>query len=151
MLAAQKESFFVNEVKQMGVTAFGKELRKMRIDASEVLGTMATKIGVSSAYLSSIENGQRDIPDSLIPALAKAYGLSKEKQEELEELKAQVKGAVDVDFKDKKDNADYVETAVMFARDFSKLSEEQILIMKGLLEKFKAEQSGVNIADRTGA
>ncbi len=135
----------------MGVTAFGKELRKMRIDASEVLGTMATKIGLSPAYLSSIENGQRDIPDSLIPALAKAYNLSKERQEELEEIKAQVKGAVDVNFEDKKDNADYVETAVMFARDFSKLSEEQILLMKELLEKFQTGQSGDTIADKNGA
>ena len=134
----------------MGVTAFGKELRKMRIDASEVLGTMAKKLGVSPAYLSSIENGQRDIPENLISALAKTYGLSQERQNELEELKAQVKGAVDVNFEDKKNNADYVETAVMFARDFSKLSEEQILMMKELLEKFQAKPSGEDNAKRAG-
>ena len=44
-----------------GVTAFGKILRKMRIDCSEVLGVMAKRLKVSPAYLSSIENGGREI------------------------------------------------------------------------------------------
>jgi energy-converting hydrogenase A subunit M len=39
-------------VKNMAeVTAFGKILRKMRIDSSEVLGAMAKRLGVSAAYL----------------------------------------------------------------------------------------------------
>ena len=46
------------------VTAFGKILRKMRIDTSEVLGDMAKRLGVSAAYLSSIENNGREIPDA---------------------------------------------------------------------------------------
>ena len=50
----------------MGVTAFGKILRKRRIDSSEILGDMAKRLDVSAAYLSSIENGLREIPDSFV-------------------------------------------------------------------------------------
>ena len=79
------------------VTAFGKILRKMRIDCSEVLGVMAKRLKVSPAYLSSIT--------------------------------------------DQKTEADYVETAVMFAKDFSRLSAEQVNELKELLKRF--ESSGV--------
>ncbi|HAH61855.1 MAG TPA: transcriptional regulator, partial [Treponema sp.] len=44
------------------LTEFGKFLKKMRIDKSETLAVMAGKLGISAAYLSSIENGTRDIP-----------------------------------------------------------------------------------------
>ena len=40
------------------VSNFGKFLRKLRIDYSEVLGTMAKKLGISPAYLSAISLSQ---------------------------------------------------------------------------------------------
>lgn len=123
------------------VTAFGKILRKMRIDCSEVLGVMAQRLKVSPAYLSSIENGGREIPDDFITKIVTEYGLSEEQKNELEEAKAKVKGAVNVDFTDQKTEADYVETAVMFAKDFSRLSVEQVNELKELLKRF--ESSGV--------
>ena len=45
------------------VTSYGKILRKIRIDEGEILGEMAQKLEISSAYLSSIENGDRNLPD----------------------------------------------------------------------------------------
>lgn len=123
------------------VTAFGKILRKMRIDCSEVLGVMAQRLKVSPAYLSSIENGGREIPDDFITKIVTEYGLSEEQKNELEEAKAKVKGAVNVDFTDQKTEADYVETAVMFAKDFSRLSVKQVNELKELLKRF--ESSGV--------
>ena len=115
------------------VTAFGKILRKMRIDCSEVLGVMAKRLKVSPAYLSSIENGGREIPEDFIAKIVTEYGLSEEQKNDLEEAKAKVKGAVNVDFTDQKTEADYVETAVMFAKDFSRLSAEQVNELKELL------------------
>ena len=123
------------------VTAFGKILRKMRIDCSEVLGVMAQRLKVSPAYLSSIENGGREIPDDFITKIVTEYGLSEEQKNELEEAKAKVKGAVNVDFTDQKTEADCVETAVMFAKDFSRLSVKQVNELKELLKRF--ESSGV--------
>ena len=123
------------------VTAFGKILRKMRIDCSEVLGVMAKRLKVSPACLSSIENGGREIPEDFIAKIVTEYGLSEEQKNDLEEAKAKVKGAVNVDFTDQKTEADYVETAVMFAKDFSRLSAEQVNELKELLKRF--ESSGV--------
>ena len=120
------------------VTAFGNILRKMRIDCSEVLGVMAQRLKVSPAYLSSIENGGREIPDDFITKIVTEYGLSEEQKNELEEAKAKVKGAVNVDFTDQKTEADYVETAVMFAKDFSRLSAEQVSELKELLKRFES-------------
>ena len=123
------------------VTAFGKILRKLRIDYSEVLGTMATRIGISSAYLSAIENNGRDIPDDLIAKIATEYNLNESQITELEEAKAQTNGAVAVQFENQKTEQNYVQTAVMFARDFSKLTSTQVEQLRNLLKSF--EDSGV--------
>ena len=102
---------------------------------------MAKRLKVSPAYLSSIENGGREIPEDFIAKIVTEYGLSEEQKNDLEEAKAKVKGAVNVDFTDQKTEADYVETAVMFAKDFSRLSAEQVNELKELLKRF--ESSGV--------
>lgn len=126
----------------MGVTAFGKILRKRRIDSSEILGDMAKRLDVSASYLSSIENGLREIPDSFVEKIAEEYGLSEVEKQELEEALAQSKGSVNVPLGEQKDSSEYLETAVMFAKDFSKLTEKQVKMMKEMLEKFQAESSG---------
>lgn len=50
----------------MKLTAFGKVIRKLRIEHNLLLGQMASKIGISSAYLSSIELGERNIPKDFL-------------------------------------------------------------------------------------
>ena len=102
----------------MGVTAFGKILRKRRIDSSEILGDMAKRLDVSASYLSSIGNGQRGIPDSFVEKIAEEYDLSEVEKQELEEAQAQSKGSVNVPLGEQKDSSEYLETAVMFAKDF---------------------------------
>ena len=123
------------------VTAFGKLLRKLRIDYSEVLGTMAKRLGISPAYLSAIENNGRDIPEDFVAKVATEYKLDETQIKELEEAKAQTAGAVAVQFESQKAERNYVETAVMFARDFSKLTSNQVEQLKELLRSF--EVSGV--------
>ena len=123
------------------VTAFGKILRKLRIDYSEVLGTMAKRLGISSAYLSAIENNGRDIPEDFIAKIANEYNLNESQINELEEAKAQTSGAVAVQFENQKTEQNYVQAAVMFARDFSKLTSTQVEQLRNLLKSF--EDSGV--------
>lgn len=130
--------------KMAEVTVFGKILRKMRIDCSEVLGAMAKRLKVSPAYLSSIENGGREIPEDFIARIAAEYRLSEEQKNELEEAKAKVKGAINVNFSDQKSEANYVETAVMFAKDFSRLSAEQVNELKELLKRFESSEEYSN-------
>lgn len=41
------------------LTNFGKFCRKLRIEKGEILFDMATKLGVSAAFLSKVENGKK--------------------------------------------------------------------------------------------
>ena len=48
------------------ITDFGKELRILRVEKDENINTMAKKLGISIAYLSAIESGNRPIPSDLV-------------------------------------------------------------------------------------
>ena len=43
------------------LTEFGKALRRIRLDNDELLKDMADKLKVSSAYLSAVENGKKNL------------------------------------------------------------------------------------------
>ena len=66
------------------VTNYGKILRKIRIDNGEILGDMADNLNISSAYLSSIENGGRTIPQDLTKKISEIYSLTPQQIQELE-------------------------------------------------------------------
>jgi transcriptional regulator with XRE-family HTH domain len=58
------------------ITEIGKQLRLLRINTGDSLRTMSTKLGISAAYLSSIENGKRNVPDEFDKLIFAAYSLS---------------------------------------------------------------------------
>lgn len=121
----------------INVTPFGKELRKLRIDKGEVLINMADKLGITAAYLSSIENGKREIPEDFMNKLADAYNLSKEQEHSLEYSIIETKKKVTMNIPDSsKEDEDFIETALLFARDLSKLNKKQIRKVKDILSSF---------------
>ncbi len=71
------------------LTAFGKELRKLRIDHDEIQQDMAARLGVSAPFLSAVETGRKKPPRSLVPTLASVYGLSADQTQRLQELSDQ--------------------------------------------------------------
>ena len=46
------------------ITSVGRFLRKLRIDRGKILKTMAETLGVSSAFLSAVENGKKKFQDA---------------------------------------------------------------------------------------
>lgn len=60
------------------LTSLGKFYRKLRIDNDELLKHMAERLGVSSSYLSAVESGKRDMPDSWEAQIIDLYDLSEE-------------------------------------------------------------------------
>ena len=46
----------------MAITKFGEYARDLRIDRGENLKEMAKNLGVSSAFLSAVENGKKQVP-----------------------------------------------------------------------------------------
>lgn len=65
------------------LTRFGKFCRKLRIENGELLFDMAQRLGVSSAFLSKVENGKSKPPAEWKKGIASVYHLSKEQTEEL--------------------------------------------------------------------
>ena len=78
-------------------TAYGKELRKLRIDKDETIHTMSKKLGISMSYLSAIEAGSRNIPDGLTDKVIEKYHLSKERSEIMRQAEAESSTAIDID------------------------------------------------------
>src|SRR5438105_4548642 len=68
----------------MKLNDFGKELRKLRIDKSELLKNMAERLGVSPAFISAIETGRKPIPADFVNRAASAYDLDDETRKQLQ-------------------------------------------------------------------
>lgn len=65
------------------MTKFGIFVRKLRLDKGIRLRDMAKDLGISPAYLSAMETGHKDIPQSLADKVSSVYNLSIEQTKEL--------------------------------------------------------------------
>lgn len=68
------------------VTPFGIYLRKLRLDHGEIMKDMARKFGVSSSFLSAVENGKKSAPAGWLDKLCELYNLGKEERNEADYL-----------------------------------------------------------------
>lgn len=59
------------------LTSFGAVLRKFRLDRGLTLTKLATDIGISTTFLSNIENGTKKVPWNFLGRICKAYNLRK--------------------------------------------------------------------------
>lgn len=114
------------------LTAFGRFCRKLRIDNGELMKNMASRLGVTVAYLSAVEIGKRAVPEAWLEKIEESYNLSKQ---EVQEMKKAFEESVDfVKLSLKNQSPAHREVAVMFAHTFNELNEDEI---KVLLEDFK--------------
>lgn len=60
------------------LNSFGRELRKFRVRNNQLLYNMANDLGVSSAYLSAIENSRKPITDEIMDKLKRVYNFTDE-------------------------------------------------------------------------
>jgi len=104
-------------------TTVGNFLRDVRLDRSENLRDMAEALGVSSAFLSAVENGKKKMPDSWYGTLSKKYSLDKTRIEELKNAVLESSGVIKLNLS--KANTTSRKLAVSFARSFESLNEEE--------------------------
>lgn len=57
-------------------TAFGKEMRKLRIDLGETMKDTCSRLGITQAYISHLENGKCQAPDGFEEKVIAVYKLS---------------------------------------------------------------------------
>ena len=121
-------------------TEFGKWLKNYRISIGIRLYDMATRLGLSSAFISSIESGRKSIPLDFIDKFKYAFNLS---PEQLESLDNAVKTTREEELKKKQniqikvstsDNA-VQELVYAFARKANELTEEEKEKMWDILRK----------------
>lgn len=105
-------------------TSYGKILRKIRVDHDEILKDMATKLGITSAYLSAIENGKRAIPSDLTMRLSKIYELSFADKLKLEEAEDAIKTNVTIELSAVSEERKNM--VLKLARQFSELTDAQL-------------------------
>lgn len=104
-------------------TTAGNFLRDVRLDKSETLRDMAEALGVSSAFLSAVENGKKKMPDSWYSTLSQKYNLD---SSQLAELKNAVLESSDViKLNLSKTNTTSRRLAVSFARSFETLNKKE--------------------------
>lgn len=82
------------------ITAFGKLLRIIRINSGDSARAMAAKLNMSPSYLSTIENGKRNIPPDMEKLLIEAYQLSDRDKEKLRKAMAESSETVKIDLTD---------------------------------------------------
>jgi len=115
------------------LTSFGKFCRKLRIDKNELLKGMASKLNVTSAYLSAVENGKRKIPDNWIKVLPKIYDLNEAEINELRESYDLSISEIKIDLGSANSNQKKIVTS--FARKFHSLDDDDLSKIKRLLNK----------------
>lgn len=113
-------------------TAYGKELRKLRIDEDETIQQMAEKLNISISYLSSIESGNRKIPNDLTEKIIEKYSLNKERSEIL--WQAEVESSNEIFFDLSKMSLDQRKLAFVLSRELDDISDEECLKIIGKLK-----------------
>lgn len=115
------------------LTKFGKELRKIRLDRDELLKDMAQKLGVTVAYLSAVENGNRKIPESWLSILSKEYQMCDEEVEKLQRLAYAERSQISIDVENVGEKEK--DLVFSFARKFGDLSAEDRDEIQRILRK----------------
>ncbi len=105
------------------ITELGKFLRKLRIDHGEILYNMATKLGVSISFLSSVETGKKNMPSEWIDKLSVLYSLSDDQRSILQELTRDAVTTVKINLINQ--SAPRKKAALTFARSFGSLTDKE--------------------------
>ncbi|MBR4145985.1 MAG: helix-turn-helix domain-containing protein [Lachnospiraceae bacterium] len=102
-------------------TRIGDFLRNLRMNRRQLLKDMAELLGVSSAFLSAVENGKKIVPDSWYSILEKKYDLSENDMDRLREAAMESQKAVSLNIRNSSECNRQL--AVSFARKFDDIDE----------------------------
>lgn len=103
-------------------TSIGDFLRKLRLARAQRLKDMAETLGVTSAFLSAVENGKKNMPDSWFAKIQDKYELTNEQYEQMKKCSLESQNAISLNIKNATDLNR--ELAVSFARQFDEIDEE---------------------------
>ena len=115
------------------LTKVGRYLRQIRLDNNEILRDMALRLGVTSAFLSAVENGKKKMPKKLRDKLILEYGMDECGIVQLDDAVLESNDVVDINIKAMSEPKK--ELAVSFARSFENLTDEDVKFFSDYLKK----------------
>ncbi|CAK00997.1 helix-turn-helix domain-containing protein [Bartonella tribocorum] len=118
------------------LTPFGKTLRKIRIDHAERLLDMAEKLGISVAFLSSVEIGKKSVPVGMEEKVIELYDLD-------QDMASLLKKEADIYRKNFTINSSDLLNHEMpnpFVRNFKCLSQKDLTEFKEFMKKIEKKQ-----------
>ena len=116
------------------LTEFGRMVRHHRDANQLLLKEMADQLDVSSAWLSNVEAGRKQIPSSLIDSIVAMFKLDVEEAQELREAAKKSQPAYRIN----NINSDRRDVAEVLARRFNDLSQEQVSRIRDILDRRSA-------------
>ena len=119
-------------------TSIGDFLMNLRMGQNQRLKDMAEILGVSSAFLSAVENGKKSMPDFWVKKVQTEYGLTDEQVDEMKNAALESQSTIALNMK----NATSLnrELAVSFARQFDEMDEETSKMILQVLKKRKKKE-----------
>jgi len=117
----------------MAYTEFGEFFRILRIKNHEVLADAKEFLGVSTAFISSVECGKKAIPADWFEKITNHYKLSVEKQTKLKEAIDNSKKSIRIDLATA--NSLQKQVALQFQRSFDEDDEETLKEIQKVLER----------------
>lgn len=121
----------------MALTAFGKEIRKLRIERDLLLKNMADSLRVSPAFLSAVETGRKGIPAGWVERIGSLLDLSNDQRQALRDAAEMSANEMKINIRD---GATELERSVAatLARTFGDLDEEKVRAIQDILNRRKA-------------
>lgn len=119
------------------LTAFGRALRKLRIDRGLLLKEMAERLSMTSAFLSSVETGRKAIPDGLVARICEAYDLKEEERVQLSRAAAQSIQEIRMKMPNNASEADREALSVL-ARTFGNMTDDEKTRFRDLILRRRA-------------
>ena len=114
------------------LTSFGKFCRKLRVENGKLLLDMAKQLGVSSAYLSKVENGKARPRKEWLDIIAREYCLGKDDVHELKKAISEARRSKVLDMSElSEDDRDMM---LAFARKLDTMDMKETDRLKKLLK-----------------
>lgn len=116
------------------LSPFGAWVRAYRERNLITLRDMSRALGKSPSFMSALELGRKSVPISIVDEIADAYALTNEELSEIRKAAEASRTQAKVRFEDRT-RANEREVAMLFARNFDNLTEDQTERIRRILEE----------------
>ena len=115
------------------LTQLGIFLRKLRLDSGEIMKEMASKLDVSSSFVSAVENGKKKMPDSWHDAIVHLYHLDQAKQDAFISAIEESQKSLEINLEDL--SKEKKKLAFSFARELENMNQDEVDKMRLFFKK----------------